>query len=247
MFESQSVPPISRSSRIVVLTGAGISAESGIRTFRDEGGLWEQHRAEDIATPEAFDRDPEMVWRFYNERRRKAREVRPNAAHRALARLEEHLLPASFTLITQNVDNLHRLANSKNVLHMHGELSKVRCTQCSSVFETMELFDGVPHCDCGGMLRPDIVWFGEMPMFLEEIQNDLHMCDFFLAAGTSGQVYPAAGFLLTAKHAGATTVGVNLEEPANVGYFDFFFCGKAGDILPGLVDNWLETLSAKGI
>ena len=246
MFESQSVPPISKSSKIVVLTGAGISAESGIRTFRDAGGMWEQYRAEDIATPEAFDRDPETVWEFYNERRRKAGEVQPNPAHRALARLEEHLLPGNFTLITQNVDNLHRLAGSKNVLHMHGELSKVRCTKCANVSETMELFEGIPYCDCGGMLRPDVVWFGEMPMFLEETQNHLYMCELFLAIGTSGHVHPAAGFLQTAKSAGVVTVGVNLEEPANVRYFDFFFCGKAGGILPSLVDNWLEALSTKG-
>ncbi len=245
MFESQSVPRISESSKVVVLTGAGISAESGIQTFRDAGGLWEQYKIEDVATPEAFARDPEMVWEFYNKRRRQATDVRPNPAHHALAKLEERLPPGNFVLITQNVDNLHRVAGSRNVLHMHGELARVRCMECSNIIETTELFDGVPRCDCGGMLRPHIVWFGEMPMFLDEIQDHLYTCDLFVAIGTSGMVYPAAGFLQIAKSAGARTLSVNFEDPANVHYFDFFLRGKAGEILPDLVDNWIKTLSAK--
>jgi len=243
MFESHSPLLISDSSKIVILTGAGISAESGIPTFRDTGGLWEQYRIEDVATPEAFRRDPEKVWQFYNARRKQAVDVRPNPAHFALAKLEQLLPQGNLTIITQNVDKLHRLAGSRNVLHMHGELLEVRCTKCSSVVETTEAFEGVPYCECGGMLRPNVVWFGEMPMFLDEIQELIYNSEIFMSVGTSGEVYPAAGLLKTAKSVGATTVGVNLEEPMNVRYFDYFFRGKAGDVLPALVDGWSKTLS----
>jgi NAD-dependent deacetylase len=243
MSDPKSFPPIDPSTKIVVLTGAGISAESGIRTFRETGGLWEEYRIEDVATPEAFEKDPDLVWSFYNERRRRAADVKPNPAHLALAKLEEHLAPENFVVVTQNVDNLHRMAGSKSVLHMHGELASVRCVKCGTVTETLEQFEGVPHCDCGGMLRPHIVWFGEIPMHLEEIQERLRTCDVFLAVGTSGLVHPAASFLAAAGAAGATTVGVNLEDPANVRYFDHFYRGRAGEILPGLVDEWISDLS----
>ena len=244
MFESKQIPLIGPDTRLLVLSGAGISAESGIRTFRDSGGFWEEYRVEDVATPEAFERDPEVVWRFYNERRRQARDVRPNPAHMALARLEERLPKGNFTVVTQNVDSLHDLAGSKEVLHMHGRIDLLRCVECSEISENMEHLDGIPYCGCGGMLRPHIVWFGEMPMYLDEINNLLYGCDIFLAVGTSGLVYPAAGFLQTAAAAGAKTVGVNLDAPANVSYFDYFFQGRAGEILPGLVDYWLEGLQS---
>jgi len=179
---------------IVVLTGAGISAESGLRTFRDAGGLWENHRVEEVATPEAFQRDPALVQGFYNQRRAQLGSVRPNAAHEALVRLETHW-PGEVLVVTQNVDDLHDRAGSRNLIHMHGELLKVRCERCGQVSPWVGDVTGATPCPgCGrtGSLRPHIVWFGEMPLEMPRIQEALERCGLFLAVGTSGNVYPSS-------------------------------------------------------
>ncbi len=207
---------------IVVLTGAGISAESGIETFRDSDGLWENHRLEDVATPQAFLRDPKLVHRFYNARRRQLiAEVEANLAHRALASFEE-AFEGSFTLVTQNVDNLHEQAGSKNVLHMHGELLKVRCVRSERVFPWDEDLGTHTLCSCcqsPGNLRPHIVWFGEIPFHMKTIEEALLACDLFVSIGTSGHVYPAAGFVQLANRVGAHTVELNLEPSAGESQF----------------------------
>mgnify|MGYP000002889024 CR=1 FL=1 len=204
---------------VVVLTGAGISAESGIRTFRASDGLWEEHRIEDVASPEGFARNPTLVYDFYNQRRRQllAPTIKPNAAHSALARFEHDLVQAGgeFLLVTQNVDNLHERAGSDSLYHMHGELLKSRCTNSGLIFDWREDlgFDSVCRCcQQKGNLRPHIVWFGEMPFYMNEIEAALARCDLFIAIGTSGNVYPAAGFGQLARYAGAHTVEINLED-----------------------------------
>jgi len=228
--------------RVFVLTGAGISAESGVKTFRDAGGLWEEHRIEDVATPEGFARDPRMVWRFYSERRRQVGNVRPNPAHLALARLEQQI-GDRFFLCTQNVDPLHERAGSRRVHHMHGELLKTRCEECDrAAFSDESLhFEQVPRCDaCGGRLRPHVVWFGEVPFDLELIFEELEACDLFVTVGSSGAVHPAAGFVSHLRHnpgpSGrfARCVYVGLERPENTFSFDECRLGKAGELLPSL-------------
>ena len=182
-------------SNIVILTGAGVSAESGVATFRGPDGLWEGHRVEDVATPEAFMRNPDMVQKFYDERRAKLKTVHPNAAHQALAKLDDHW-PGELLLVTQNVDDLHDRAGSKRLLHMHGELGSAWCLACGgrSPFEgEMALDPACPKCDQFGHLRPDIVWFGEMPYQMEKIEDALSRCDLFVSIGTSGAVYSGGG------------------------------------------------------
>lgn len=199
---------------IVVLTGAGVSAESGLKTFRDQNGLWENHRIEDVCTPEAFARNATLVHSFYNARRAQLiKEAKPNPAHHALARFERGFA-GRFTLVTQNVDNLHEQAGSTGVLHMHGQLLKARCNACGGVVDchgSLSQEDACSKCQSRGQMRPDIVWFGEMPFFMDQIERALWECDLFVAIGTSGQVYPAAGFVQLANAAGAHTVELNLE------------------------------------
>lgn len=228
---------------IVVLTGAGISAESGIKTFRAADGLWEEHKVEDVATPEAFVRDPELVMRFYNERRRPLlqNEVLPNSAHTALAKLESDF-SGEFLLVTQNIDNLHEQGGSQNVLHMHGEVLKMRCQRSSVIFDCAGDIDVSDLCECcsqAGNLRPHIVWFGEMPLYMDSIYAALSTCDLFISIGTSGNVYPAAGFVQMAKQAGATTLEINLEESNVANDFDEAIYGKAGEVLPLWVEEFL--------
>ena len=233
---------INKENRLVILTGAGISAESGLKTFRDNNGLWENHRVEEVATPEAFRSNPEMVWRFYKQRYFQLAEVHPNPGHFALKKLED-FLKQNFFIITQNVDGLHFQAGNNRVLEMHGSLRKCFCSKCFQKYEMQEidLSPDVPVCEkCKGNLRPDIVWFGEMPHFLNEIDEILKKADYFLVVGTSGVVYPAAQFLSIARHYGAKTIGVNLAEPENVRMIDEFRQGKAGEILPGLVEEWMS-------
>lgn len=233
---------ITSKTKIAVLTGAGISAESGIKTFRDSDGLWENHRIEDVATPKGFIDNPELVWSFYKERYRKAQEAKPNPAHYALVDLEKKL-GKHLHIITQNVDNLHRRAGNFNVYEMHGRLDKCFCTKCKCSFLLKEInfIAPIPKCKkCSNILRPDIVWFGEIPYFLDIIEKLIFSCDVFIVIGTSGVVYPAAGFVLSAKLHGAITIGLNLEEPMNTNQFDYFYQGKAGDLLPKLVDGWLK-------
>ena len=246
--------PLSRSTQFVVLTGAGISAESGIATFRgdatsatgrDGNGLWEQHAVEDVASPEGWERDAALVWRFYSERRAKAAEAKPNAGHLALARVQKHL-GANFTLVTQNVDNLHEQAGSTNVIHMHGELFKTRCENpdCKLVpFEDRRLYtdaNALPRCSlCRARLRPHIVWFGEIPLELHPIKRKVEDCDLFMTVGSSGVVYPAAGFvreLVYRRQMGEScrAIYVGLERPANADQFQETRLGKSGEILPTL-------------
>jgi len=203
-----------RGTSIVILTGAGISAESGLSTFRDKDGLWEGHRVEDVACPDAFRRDPDLVHHFYNLRRASLKTVSPNAAHHALARLQQEFA-GRVTLITQNVDDLHERAGSTDVIHMHGELRKAVCTRCSQRSEwEHDLDTSIPCPSCGhvGGMRPDIVWFGEVPYHMEIIESAVEAADIFAAIGTSGHVYPAAGFVSLAKLSGAMTVEINNAE-----------------------------------
>jgi NAD-dependent deacetylase len=238
---------------IVVLTGAGISAESGIDTFRDKGGIWERHRIEDVATPEAFARDPAAVHVFYNDRRRQlvGGDVRPNAAHHALARLETSW-PDEVFVVTQNIDDLHERAGSRNLIHMHGELCKARCARCGVVIARDEdLTVETPCTSCGtaGALRPHVVWFGEMPLELERTYAALGSCALFVAIGTSGNVYPAAGFVTEARQAGqAHTVELNLEPSAGETLFAERHYGRASEVVPAFVERLLasETIEVSG-
>lgn len=229
-------------NHIVILTGAGLSAESGLSTFRDPDGIWAKHRIEDVATPEAFARDPETVLDFYNRRRRGARDVKPNAAHQALARLEAEFR-GCVTTVTQNIDPLHEWAGTRNLVHMHGEILKTFCMHCGdrSPWEddlTVDLACG--RCGNSGGMRPDVVWFGEMPYHMESIYDDLARCDLFLSIGTSGNVYPAAGFVAEARRADAHTVELNLEPSEGVSMFAEVIHGKATEIVPAYVERLLS-------
>lgn len=278
---------ISSFKNVVVLTGAGISAESGISTFRDSNGLWEKHRIEDVATPEAFDRDPRLVWRFYSMRRRDAAKAAPNAAHLALAKFaaEARKNGTNFTLVSQNVDMLHERATSQagdgDVAEllpyaMHGSLSCSRCTSCEQVYKDLNAWiddsgavrpqpidirlppspirskceltpilreeisfnsEGLPRspcCQANGLLRPHIVWFGEMPLYMQQIEEALSSADLFVTIGSSGQVYPAAGFLEQAKFAGAITACLNKETLPQQAVVDFYIAGPATRTVPAL-------------
>ena len=259
---------------IVILTGAGVSAESGLATFRGPDGLWEGHRVEDVATPEAFRRDPGLVHAFYDARRAKLGTVQPNAAHEALARLDAEW-PGELLLVTQNVDDLHERAGSKRLLHMHGELTKGWCLACDERFgwagpmspftahpepvEGLPFSPGgaqakdspstssgrtvnvCPSCGAAGEVRPDIVWFGEMPYAMERIDEALQSCDLFVSIGTSGAVYPAAGFVQTARYCGARTLEINLEPSLGSYMFDESRVGKAGDLVPEWVGELLQS------
>jgi NAD-dependent deacetylase len=226
---------------IVILTGAGISAESGLATFRGPDGLWEGHRVEDVATPEAFRSDPALVQAFYDARRARLGEVEPNVAHRALARLDA-LWPGDLLIVTQNVDDLHERAGAKRVLHMHGELRSAWCLACDArTAWDAPLSDHPPCPACGAAaaLRPDIVWFGEMPYEMDRIDSALRRADLFVSIGTSGAVYPAAGFVQTARYAGARTLEINLEPSLGSVWFDEVRTGPAGALVPAWVEEML--------
>jgi NAD-dependent deacetylase len=218
---------------IVILTGAGVSAESGIGTFRDKGGLWEQHRVEDVATPEGFARDPDLVLRFYDMRREAILKAQPNAAHWALAHLDAEW-PGELLIVTQNVDDLHERAGGKRLIHMHGEHLKALCTTCEVRSNWKTTLADRPDCPVCSVptLRPDVVWFGEIPYRMDEIEEALSRCDMFVSIGTSGAVYPAAGYVRTARHYGAQTLELNLEPSQGSIYFDRSRMGKAGDLVP---------------
>ena len=222
--------------RIVALTGAGVSAESGVPTFRGTDGVWKSHRAEDLARPDAFEAHPELVWEFYHWRRELVAGCEPNAAHRALAQLEK--AAPNFLLITQNVDGLHGVAGSRKVIELHGSLWQVRCTVCTYAREDRMQLPDVPECPvCGHLLRPGVVWFGEplVPGSLKLVIEQINGADVFLSIGTSNLVQPAASFSQLAKDHGALTVEINLEPTPNTGLMDFALHGKAGDILPELI------------
>ncbi len=225
---------------IVVLTGAGISADSGLATFRGADGLWEGHRVEDVATPEGFRRDPELVHQFYDARRSRLGEVEPNAAHKALARLDAEW-HGELLIVTQNVDDLHERAGAKRLLHMHGELTKGWCLACDDRFAwqgPMGQEANCPTCQTAGQVRPDIVWFGEMPYDMERIERALQKADLFVSIGTSGAVYPAAGFVQTARYCGARCIEMNLEPSQGSIFFDESRMGRAKEVVPA----WVEEL-----
>ena len=227
---------------IVILTGAGISAESGIDTFRDAGGLWEQHKVEDVATPEAFERDPDLVLRFYDMRREAIQAKQPNAAHEALAKLDA-AWDGELLIVTQNVDDLHERAGSKRVLHMHGKLLSARCCSTGRAIPWQDDFDDTTECRCclpGEQMRPDIVWFGEVPMHMDDIIMALAQADVFIAVGTSGQVYPAANFVAMAADSGARTIEINLEPSQQNSLFEEKIVGQAGKTLPEFVARFIQ-------
>ncbi len=229
---------ISTSDRVFVLTGAGISAESGLPTFRAEDGLWAGYRIEDVCTPDAWRRDPAAVWAFYSARRESGQKARPNPAHIALAELESKL-GDRFFLCTQNVDDLHERAGSMRLHHMHGELAKSRCErECGrepvkdrAIYSSLA---DVPRCSCGGRLRPHIVFFGEMPLEMDRIQREISKATVMIVVGTSGSVYPAASFVDWARQNGARAVYIGPEPPLNASAFTQIVEGKAGEIMPGL-------------
>jgi NAD-dependent deacetylase len=230
-----------RPKRIVILTGSGISAESGISTFRDKDGIWSRYRLEDVATPEAFARAPDRVLAFYNMRRRVHHGVRPNAAHEAVARLEKDY-PGEVLLVTQNVDQLHELAGSRNLVHMHGEVFRAWCLACDwrcRWRDELSLASTCPGCGASGRMRPDVVWFGETPYHLDRIGAALEAAELFVSIGTSGTVYPAAGFVGLARRSGARTVEINLEPSHGASQFDAAFHGPATREVPAFVDRLL--------
>jgi NAD-dependent protein deacetylase/lipoamidase len=227
---------------IVILTGAGLSAESGLGTFRDKGGLWEEFNLGEVATPEGFARNPARVHEFYNLRRRRLGEARPNAAHAALARLERQ--HGSVLTVTQNIDGLHEAAGTHALIHMHGELSRALCAACLASYSWAEdLSTATPCAACGqaGAMRPDVVWFGEMPREMDRIYAALVACDLFISIGTSGSVYPAAGFVAEARAAGAHTVELNLEPSEGASRFAEAAYGPATEIVPAYVESLLGT------
>lgn len=220
--------------RIVALTGAGVSAESGLKTFRDNNGLWENHPVEEVATPEAYAKDPELVHRFYNLRREQLKEVEPNPAHFALAQLEKRA--SHFTLITQNVDDLHERGGSKNILHMHGELRKIRNTQTGESL----YFEGSIEEKDFLTLRPDIVWFGEAVKYPMEIDEAVSNCDLFICIGTSNLVYPAAGLVQAAKYNNAICIELNLEETQLSHLYDLNIYGRASEVVPEVLNRFCQ-------
>lgn len=235
---------MSKPRNIVILTGAGISAESGIDTFRGGGGLWEQHRVEDVATPEAFARDPELVLRFYDMRREAIQTKQPNAAHHALARLDREWpkkAGGEVLIVTQNVDDLHERGGALNVLHMHGEHLNAWCTACDERHRWTEALIHRPPCPACGMraLRPDVVWFGEVPYRMEEIYQAVAGADLFVSIGTSGAVYPAAGLVRTARDLGMQTLELNLERSQGSAWFHETRLGPATEIVPAWVEELL--------
>ena len=227
---------------IVILTGAGISAESGIDTFRDSGGLWEQHRVEDVATPEGFARDPDLVLGFYDMRREALSKVQPNAAHDALARLDL-AWSGELLIVTQNVDDLHERGGAQRVLHMHGELKSALCLSCEMRSRWDAPMSDRPPCPVcqAPSLRPDVVWFGEMPYQMERIYAAIRDADLFVSIGTSGAVYPAAGFVRDARDLGVQTLELNLERSEGSHWFHESRQGPAGELVPAWVEELLDT------
>lgn len=229
--------------KIVVLTGAGVSADSGVSTFRDPDGVWAKYDVNEVATPEGFLANPALVHEFYNGRRLGLKTVAPNPAHFALAKLEKTLeeRAGELTLVTQNVDDLHERGGSKSVIHMHGELTRVRCEHCGNIAswtEELSVETQCPSCDNAGAMRPHIVWFGEMPMYMNQIEEALQEADQFVSIGTSGSVYPAAGYVAMARTLGIPCTELNLEPSENASMFTNYRYGAAADIVP----QWVESV-----
>ncbi|WP_246742747.1 NAD-dependent deacylase [Rhodomicrobium vannielii] len=233
---------MSRYNSIVILTGAGLSAESGLHTFRDKGGIWAQYDYREVATPEGYKRNPKLVLQFYNERRRQNAGVQPNAGHLALARLEAEY-PGGVLIVTQNIDPLHEMAGSKKLIHMHGEIMKALCAACATrhgIHDDITLKSACPSCGRTGVLRPDVVWFGELPYEMERIYRAILGCDLFISIGTSGTVYPAAGFVEEALRVGAHTVELNLEPSHGISRFIDAIHGPATQVVPAYVERLLK-------
>lgn len=230
---------------IVILSGAGISAESGLATFRSANGLWNNHRVEDVATVEAFMKNPEYVHQFYNDMRPELYQAKPNAAHLAISKLQQNY-PAEINVVTQNVDTLHEKAGNQNVWHIHGQINQIVCLNCGHIFETwgdVSTEDKCPHCQIANMLKPNIVFFGENLLYMDEVERLLRKCDLFVSVGTSGVVYPAAGFVQIAKFSGADTYEFNLEPTSNNMMFDNHIYGQAGTTLPQFFEHLLKELN----
>lgn len=226
---------------IFILTGAGISAESGLATFRSSNGLWNNHKVEDVASIEGFERNPALVHDFYNNLKVEVQGVKPNAAHLAITKLQEKY-PAEVNVITQNVDTLHEKAGNKNVYHIHGQINQAVCLNCGHILETWGDVDTetvCPHCEVMGMMKPNIVFFGENLLCMDVVERQLRQCDLFISIGTSGVVFPAAGFVQTAKYYGADTMEFTLEATANNYLFDKHIYGKAGETFPKFVEELL--------
>lgn len=227
---------------IFILTGAGISAESGLATFRSSNGLWNNHKVEDVASIEGFERNPALVHDFYNNLKIEVQGVKPNAAHLAITQLQEKY-PAEINVITQNVDTLHEKAGNKNVYHIHGQINQAVCLNCGHILETWGDVDTetvCPHCEVMGMMKPNIVFFGENLLCMDVVERQLKQCDLFISIGTSGVVFPAAGFVQTAKYYGADTMEFTLEATANNYLFDKHIYGKAGETFPKFVEELLS-------
>ncbi len=228
--------------KIFVLTGAGISAESGLATFRDANGLWNNHKVEDVATIDAFEKNPQYVHNFYNQLKPEVMAAKPNKAHICLAQLQEEY-KGTVDIITQNVDTLHEKAGAKNVYHIHGRIDEALCLNCGYIlnsWDSVNMETQCPHCEKTGTFKPNIVFFGEMPLYMYEVEKKLRECDLFISIGTSGVVYPAAGFVHTAKYYGADTIEFNLEETSNNYLFDRHIKGKCSKTLPDFVKALLE-------
>jgi NAD-dependent deacetylase len=230
---------LNNAKAIAALTGAGISAESGIPTFRGASGLWKQFRPEELATPEAFARDPQTVWEWYHWRRKLIAEAKPNAGHHALAQLEQSA--PKFTVVTQNVDGLHQAAGSREVLELHGSIWKLRCTQCGREWVDQNTPEGrrLVYCQCGALARPGVVWFGEgLPLSVWQLaEQAIRNCDLFLVVGTSAVVYPAAGLVPLARSSGAKIIEINIEASPMSGIVDIQLIGRAGEVLPRLIQE----------
>ena len=233
---------------IVILTGAGISAESGLATFRASNGLWNNHKVEDVATIEAFERNPAYVHEFYNDLKKELAAAKPNAAHLAITRLQQEY-PADISVITQNVDTLHEKAGNQNIYHIHGQINQAVCLNCGHILETFGDVDTetvCPQCQVSGMMKPNIVFFGENLLCMDEVDTLVRKCDLFLSVGTSGVVFPAAAFVQTAKYYGAQTFEFNLEPTSNNFYFDKHIFGPAGTTLPAFVDEMIKEIKTAG-
>ena len=232
---------------IAILTGAGISAESGLATFRSSNGLWNNHKVEDVASVEGFQRNPALVHDFYNNLKTEIQQAKPNAAHLALTKLQKEY-PAEINIITQNVDTLHEKAGNQNVYHIHGQINQSVCLNCGQVLETWGDVDTEttsPHCQVMGMMKPNIVFFGENLLCMDEVEDILRKCDLFISIGTSGVVYPAAGFVQLAKYYGADTVEFTLDTTANNYLFDKHIFGKAGETLPPYIEELIKSIKEK--
>ncbi|TYB31486.1 MAG: NAD-dependent deacylase [Candidatus Mcinerneyibacterium aminivorans] len=233
---------INKKTETVILTGAGISTDSGLKTFRGSNGYWKEYDVKELARYEAFQKNPELIWEFYKKRIEKVKKAEPNKAHKSLFEMEK-ILGENFCIITQNVDDLHQRAGNKRVFQMHGNILKAGCIECKKKFklDKIDLKQDIPLCPlCKSKLRPDVVWFGEIPRFMDEIKNKLNRVNLLIVVGTSGTVYPAASFVQIAKRNKADVICINLDKPDNYRFIDEFHPGKAEEILPKLADKWLS-------